>query len=262
MSQDIKISTRGLRKTFDHRVILDHVDLDIMAGESHVVIGMSGTGKSVLLKSILGLIRPDAGSILVNGEDWCALSEDEKLKRMRCIGVVFQGSALFDSLPVWQNVAFVLLRQGVPINEARERAEEVLAWVGLPGIGNKMPAELSGGMKKRVGLARAICHQPEIILYDEPLTGLDPVMSDIILTLMSRLHEEMKVTSLTISHNMNLVRRFSDRVSMLYEGRIHQQLHRDEIDDCPDPIFRQFVEGTAAGPMHIQGAEHNGRNIA
>ncbi len=253
MSHEVKISTRGLRKCFNGRVVLEHVDLDIRAGESHVIVGLSGTGKSVLLKCILGLLSPDAGTVWINGEDWSKLDEDQKLARMRCIGVVFQGSALFDSLPVWENVAFVLLRHGMPQSEARTRAEEVLEWVGLPGIGDKMPAELSGGMKKRVGLARAICHRPDIILYDEPLTGLDPVMADAILRLMSRLHEELQVTSLTISHNMNLVRRFSDRVSMLYEGRIHQQLHRDEIDACTDPVFRQFVMGSASGPIQVQG---------
>jgi len=251
MNPQIKIATRGLSKSFAGRTVLDRIDLDVMAGESHVVIGLSGAGKSVLLKCILGLIRPDAGSVFVNGEDWCALSVDERLRRMRCIGVVFQGAALFDSLPVWRNVAFVLLEQGMPPAEARTRAEEVLDWVGLPHIADKMPAELSGGMKKRVGLARAFCHRPQIILYDEPLSGLDPVMSDVIITLMARLHEEHRVTSLTIAHNMNLVRKFADRVSMLYRGRIHQQLPRDQLDRCTDPIFRQFVEGRAHGPMQL-----------
>ncbi|RMH61925.1 MAG: ATP-binding cassette domain-containing protein [Zetaproteobacteria bacterium] len=258
MSKQVKIATRGLCKSFAGRPVLDHIDLDIMTGESHVIIGLSGAGKSVLLKCILGLIRPDAGSVFVNGENWCALSAEARLSRMRCIGVVFQGAALFDSLPVWRNVAFVLLQQGMAERQARARAEEVLDWVGLPNIADKMPAELSGGMKKRVGLARAFCHRPEIILYDEPLSGLDPVMSDVIITLMTRLHEEHRVTSLTIAHNMNLVRKFADRVSMLYNGKIHQQLPRDQVDQCQDPVFRQFVEGRAHGPMQVLTEKRKG----
>jgi len=258
MSPASKISLRGVHKSFKGHKVLDDISLDILPGESHIIIGLSGAGKSVLLKCILGLIRPDSGSILINGEDWFSLPIEEKLKRMACVGVLFQGSALFDSMPVWENVAFVLRRQGMSKPEARDRADEVLDWVGLPGICDIMPAELSGGMKKRVGMARAICHRPEIIFYDEPLTGLDPVMSDVITTLMKRLHERMKVTSLTIAHSMKLVREFSDRVSMLYEGRIYQQMSRDEIDTSQDPVFRQFIEGRADGPIHLG----NGREAA
>lgn len=249
MNPASKISLQGVHKSFKGRKILDDISLDILPGESHIVIGLSGAGKSVLLKCILGLIQPDSGTILINGEDWFSLPIDEKLKRMACVGVLFQGAALFDSMPVWENVAFVLRRQGMGKSEARDRAAEVLDWVGLPGICDKMPAELSGGMKKRVGMARAICHRPEIIFYDEPLTGLDPVMSDVITTLMQRLHERMNVTSLTIAHSMKLVREFSDRVSLLYEGRIYQQMSRAEIDTSTDPVFRQFIEGRAEGPI-------------
>jgi len=245
------IQVSQLSKSFGERRILHDVNLSIMPGESHLVIGLSGTGKSVLLKCILGLLQPDTGDICVDGEEWSCLSENEKLERMRCIGMVFQGSALFDSLPVWQNVAFVLLRQGMGKAEAFERAEEVLEKVGLPNIGYKMPAELSGGMAKRVGLARAICHRPKIIFYDEPLSGLDPVMSDVITRLMRQLHEEMQVTSLTIAHNMKLVREFGDHVSMLYQGRIHLQTRASELDSQHDPIFRQFIEGRADGPMDL-----------
>ncbi len=251
MSDNAIISLRGVRKSFKDITVLDDIDLDIQPGESHIVIGLSGAGKSVLLKCILGLLRPDAGTILINGEDWFTLPIDEKLRRMACVGVLFQGAALFDSMPVWENVAFVLRRQGMGRNEARDRAAEVLEWVGLPGIVDKMPAELSGGMKKRVGMARAICHRPEIIFYDEPLTGLDPVMSDAITTLMKRLHERMKVTSLTIAHSMKLVHEFSDRVSMLYQGKIYQQVSRDEIASNRDPVFRQFIEGRADGPIRL-----------
>ncbi len=251
MNPSTIISLRGVSKSFKGRQVLDDISLDILPGESHIVIGLSGAGKSVLLKCILGLLRPDSGSILINGEDWFTLPIDEKLKRMACVGVLFQGAALFDSMPVWENVAFVLRRQGMSKPAARQRADEVLDLVGLPGIADKMPAELSGGMKKRVGMARAICHKPEIIFYDEPLTGLDPVMSDVITTLMKRLHEGMNVTSLTIAHSMKLVREFSDRVSMLYEGRIYQQVSRDEIESCQDPVFRQFIEGRAEGPIQF-----------
>jgi len=263
MNPSTIISLRGVNKSFNGRKVLDDISLDILPGESHIVIGLSGAGKSVLLKCILGLVKPDSGSIRINGEDWLALSVDERLQRMACVGVLFQGSALFDSMAVWENVAFVLRRQGMPRAEARDRADEVLALVGLPGIGDKMPAELSGGMRKRVGLARAICHKPDIIFYDEPLAGLDPVMSDVITTLMKRLHERMNVTSLTIAHSMKLVRQFSDRVSMLYEGRIYQQMSCRDIDASQDPVFRQFIEGRAEGPIQFVETEPgNGKEAA
>ena len=246
------IRLRHVCKSFQGRKILDDINLDIYPGESHIVIGLSGAGKSVLVKCILGLVKPDSGSVLINGELWSDLSIEARLRRMVCIGVLFQGAALFDSMPVWENVAFVLLRQGASVAEARQRADEVLAEVGLPHIGDKMPAELSGGMRKRVGLARAICHRPKMIFYDEPLSGLDPVMSDVITKLMKERHEKTNVTSLTIAHSMKLVREFSDRISMLYEGRIYQQLSRAELDSCQDPVIRQFFEGRADGPIHLR----------
>lgn len=255
---DAQIRVCHLNKQFGDKVILRDVNLKVMPGESHIVIGLSGTGKSVLLKCILGLLQADSGQVIVGGEDWSCLSEREKLKRMRGIGMVFQGSALFDSLPVWENVAFVLRRQGMQKKEARERAEEVLEKVGLPDVCDKMPAELSGGMAKRVGLARAICHRPRIIFYDEPLSGLDPVMSDVITRLMRQLHEEMQVTSLTIAHNMKLVRDFGDQVSMIYQGRIHLQIPASQLDLEDDPVFRQFVEGRASGPLDINNLTPQG----
>jgi len=258
---DPQIQVCHLNKQFGDKIILRDVNLKVMPGESHIIVGLSGTGKSVLLKCILGLLQADSGQILVDGEDWSCLSEREKLKRMRGIGMVFQGSALFDSLPVWENVAFVLLRQGMQKKEAREHAEEVLEKVGLPHVCDKMPAELSGGMAKRVGLARAICHRPRIIFYDEPLSGLDPVMSDVITRLMRQLHEEMQVTSLTIAHNMKLVRDFGDHVSMLYQGRIHLQTPASQLDLQDDPIFRQFVEGRASGPLDINHLTAQGSQI-
>jgi len=246
-----KIRVCRLKKSFAGRPVLDGVDLEIMPGESMVVIGMSGSGKSVLLKCILGLLRPDAGQVLVDGEDWCALPQTEQLKRMHRVGMVFQGAALFDSLPVWENVAFALLQRGETRRKARARASEVLELVGLRGIDDKMPAELSGGMAKRVGLARAICHRPEIIFYDEPTSGLDPIMADVITRLIRRLHEEFKVTSLTIAHQMKLAAEFGDRVAMLYRGRIHRQMAASDLESCQDPIVRQFVEGRAEGPIRV-----------
>lgn len=245
------IALRHVHKSFKGRKVLDDINLDINPVESHIVIGLSGAGKSVLFKCILGLLNPDSGTVLINNEEWFTMPIEERLKRMSAVGVLFQGAALFDSMPVWENVAFVLRRQGMHKAEAIDRAEEVLEWVGLPGIADKMPAELSGGMRKRVGMARAICHRPQIIFYDEPLTGLDPVMSDLITSLMKRLHERMHVTSLTIAHSIKLVRDFSDRISMLYQGQIYQQINRDEIESTSDPVLRQFFEGRAEGPIHL-----------
>jgi len=246
-----KIQVCGVKKHFNDKVVLDGVSLDVMQGESMVIIGLSGTGKSVLMKCILGLLKADAGQILVDGEDWSTLPKKDQLERMRRIGMVFQGSALFDSLPVWENVAFALLQQGMGKKEARKRASLVLEMVGLSHTEDLMPAELSGGMIKRAGLARAICHKPEMVFYDEPLAGLDPIMADGITQLMLRLHEEFRVTSFTIAHNMTLARRFGDRISMLMDGKIHRILSPDELDSCQDPVVRQFVEGRAEGPIHV-----------
>jgi len=241
----------GIQKSFNSKCVLNGINLDVMPGESMVIIGLSGTGKSVLMKCILGLLKPDGGQVLVDGEDWCTLPEKEQLERMRRIGMVFQGSALFDSLPVWENVAFALLRQGVGKKDARKQASQMLEMVGLPGTEDLMPAELSGGMTKRAGFARAICHKPEILFYDEPLAGLDPIMSDAITQLMLRLHEEFKVTSFTIAHNMQLARRFGNRIAMLMDGKIYRILSPNELDSCQDPAVRQFVEGRAEGPIHV-----------
>jgi len=246
-----KIQVCDIQKGFNKKCVLDGVSLDIMPGESMVIIGLSGTGKSVLMKCMLGLLKPDAGRILVDGEDWSALPQREQLERMRRIGMVFQGSALFDSLPVWENVAFALLRHGVSKKEARERASHVLDMVGLSGTENLMPAELSGGMIKRAGFARAICHKPEIVFYDEPLTGLDPVMAAIIARLMQKLHSEFKSTSITIAHSMMLAREFGDRIALLLDGKIYRILAPNELDSCQDPVVRQFVEGRAEGPIHV-----------
>jgi len=246
-----KIQVCNVHKCFNDNHVLNGINLEVMPGESMVIIGLSGTGKSVLMKCILGLLKPDKGQVLVDGEDWGTLSKREQLKRMQRIGMVFQGSALFDSLPVWKNVAFSLLQRDGNSKEAREHASHVLELVGLPGTEDLMPAELSGGMTKRAGLARAICHNPEMVFYDEPLTGLDPVMAAVITNLMQKMHSEFQSTSLTIAHSMMLAREFGDRIAMMLDGKIHRILLPDELDSCQDPVVRQFVEGRAEGPIHV-----------
>ena len=253
-----RISIRGLSKAFNGNIVLEDVDLDIMPGNSTTVIGMSGTGKSVLIKCILGLLKPDAGEILVDGENWLELSESEHLKRMRRIGMLFQGAALFDSLKVWENVAFALLRQNAGKKEARKRAIEVLEWVGLHDVAELMPAELSGGMAKRVGLARTICRKPDIVFFDEPTTGLDPIMSDVINRLIVRLHKDSGTTMLSITHDLKSAAMISDHIALLCHGRIHRKIPASELESDQDPVLRQFVEGRAQGPINIS---HWGQKI-
>ena len=249
-AQTPRISIRGLSKRFDDKVILEDVSLDIMAGTSMTVIGMSGTGKSVLIKCILGLLKPDTGEILVDGENWLALKQNEQLKRMRRVGMLFQHAALFDSLPVWKNVSFALLQHGEKASTARERAIEVLDWVGLQQVENLMPAELSGGMAKRVGLARTICHKPDIVFFDEPTTGLDPIMADVINHLIVRLHKDSGTTILNITHDMKSAAMISDQIALLCHGLIHRQIPADELESDQDPMLRQFIEGRAQGPIN------------
>jgi len=245
-----RISIRGLCKSFNNNVVLEDIDLDLMPGHSTTVIGMSGTGKSVLIKCILGLLKPDTGEILVDGENWLSLSEHEHLLRMRRIGMLFQGAALFDSLKVWENVSFALLRQNFSNKAARERAIEVLEWVGLHDIADLMPAELSGGMAKRVGLARTICHKPDIVFFDEPTTGLDPIMSDVINRLIVRLHKGSGTTMLSITHDLKSAAMISDHIALLCHGRIHRIIPANELHSDKDPMLRQFVEGRAEGPIN------------
>jgi phospholipid/cholesterol/gamma-HCH transport system ATP-binding protein len=249
-SQTPRISIRGLSKQFEDNIILENVNLDIMAGTSLTVIGMSGTGKSVLIKCVLGLLRPDAGEVLVDGENWLALNQNEQLKRMRRVGMLFQRAALFDSLSVWENVAFALLHHGEKASKARERAIEVLDWVGLQHVEDLMPAELSGGMAKRVGLARTICHKPDIVFLDEPTTGLDPIMADVINHLIVRLHKDSGTTIMSITHDMKSAAMISDQIALLCHGLIHRQIPASELNSDQDPMLRQFVEGSAQGPIN------------
>lgn len=243
------IALRGLEKAFGANRVLRGIDLDVARGESLVVIGGSGTGKSVLIKCILGLVTPDAGRIEIDGQDVTRLPRDAFLAR---VGMLFQGGALFDSMPVWQNVAFRLLRGPGrrPKAEARAVAIEKLRRVGLrPEVADLYPAELSGGMQKRVGLARAIAAEPEIIFCDEPTTGLDPIMAGVINALIREIVTEMGATAITITHDMTSVRAIADRVAMLHEGLIRWQGPVAEMDAAPDPYLQQFIHGRAEGPI-------------
>jgi phospholipid/cholesterol/gamma-HCH transport system ATP-binding protein len=249
-----KIAIRGLTKAFGDKVVLDGVDLDIAEGESMLVIGGSGSGKSVLLKCILGLLHPDAGSIEVDGEEVVGLYGEDLDRVRRKFGMLFQNAALFDSLAVWENVAFGLIQgQRMDRDEAHKIAIDRLGAVGLgEDVALLMPAELSGGMRKRVGLARAIATNPEIIFFDEPTTGLDPIMGDIIDRLIVKCVKELGATALSITHDMASARRISDRVAMLYKGKIIWVGATKEIDRSGNPYVDQFIHGHAEGPIQMQ----------
>ncbi|MEO0990509.1 MAG: ATP-binding cassette domain-containing protein [Pseudomonadota bacterium] len=243
------IRLEGVHKAFGAKRVLQGVDLEIGQGRSMVIIGGSGTGKSVTLKCVLGLIKPDEGAIFVDGEDVTKADRDAFLARF---GMLFQGGALFDSLRVWENVAFRLLRGSLkrPKDEARAIAVEKLRRVGLkPDVADLFPAELSGGMQKRVGLARAIAAEPEIIFFDEPTTGLDPIMSGVINDLIREIVVEMGATAMTITHDMTSVRAIADEVAMLHDGVIQWTGPVGEMDHCGDPYLEQFVNGRAEGPI-------------
>jgi phospholipid/cholesterol/gamma-HCH transport system ATP-binding protein len=243
------IELRGVTKSFGPNHVLRGVDLVIPKGESMVVIGGSGTGKSVLLKCVLGLVRHDGGLIALDGQDVTKAERDPFLARF---GMLFQGGALFDSMRVWENVAFRLMRGATarPKAEAREIAIEKLRRVGLgPQVAELFPSELSGGMQKRVGLARAIAAEPEIIFFDEPTTGLDPIMSGVINDLIREIVVEMGATAMTITHDMSSVRAIADRVAMLHGGKIRWTGPVAEMDATPDPYVQQFIHGRAEGPI-------------
>jgi phospholipid/cholesterol/gamma-HCH transport system ATP-binding protein len=248
-----KIAIGGLKKRFGPKVVLDGLDLEVGTGESLVVIGGSGTGKSVMLKCVLGIIDPDDGSIRIDGEDTTHVAGSERTALMRKFGMLFQGSALFDSLKVWENVAFGLIQgRGVERRHAREIAIAKLGAVGLgPEVGELWPAELSGGMQKRVGLARAIAAEPEIIFFDEPTTGLDPIMADVINGLIVECREQLGATTLSITHDLASARKIADRVAMIYGGRIIWSGSVAEIDRSGNPYVDQFIHGRAEGPIKM-----------
>jgi phospholipid/cholesterol/gamma-HCH transport system ATP-binding protein len=250
MSAAPKIRLEGLCKSFGALVVLDHLDLEIADGESLVLVGASGTGKSVLLKHIIGLIAPDSGKVWIDGEDLWAMSEKDLNVFRRRFGMTFQEGALFDSLTVFENVAFPLRRQTkMPEAEIRERVLECLEIVHLSGIEDKKPAELSGGMRRRVGFARAVTLEPEILLFDEPTTGLDPIMTDIIDSTILEMQHRMKSTSVTITHNMSSAEKIGNRIAMIHGGRIVESGAPAEFLRSTNPLVRQFVEGRAEGPL-------------
>ena len=248
-----KIQLIGVKKRFGSKVVLDGVDLTIDRQSSLVIIGGSGTGKSVTIKCILGILRPDEGTILVDGEDITHINGGARDRVMKKFGMLFQGGALFDSLPVWENVAFGLIQgRGMGRWRARDIAIQKLAKVGLTeDVAFLSPAELSGGMQKRVGLARAIAADPEIIFFDEPTTGLDPIMADIINHLIVSTVKDVGATALSITHDMVSARKISDKIAMLYGGKVIWQGPTGEIDHSGNPYVEQFIHGRAEGPIKM-----------
>lgn len=256
-----KFSLKNIHKSFGHKHVLQGVDLDIAPGESVVIIGGSGTGKSVLLKCLLGLLQVDEGSILMDGQEIVKESRINQEKRLQDIGVVFQGSALFDSLKVWENVAFRLINaHHMPRKKAKHIAIEKLAEVGLSEkVAELSPAEISGGMQRRVALARAIATHPEVLFFDEPTAGLDPIFSSVINELIRTHVKNLGATALTITHDMNSARYIADRIAMLYEGKIIWVGPAAEIDQCDNHYVQQFIKGLPTGPIQ---PETTIRNVA
>ena len=240
------IEVRDLKKSYGSNRILDGVTFRIDKGESVVIIGRSGGGKSVLLKHLIGLLRPESGQVLIDGEDISRMNERELIRVRQRFGMLFQGAALFDSMTVAENVSFAFRRdRSLTPGEVTRKVAEALEMVDLPGTENKKPSELSGGMKKRVGLARAIIYQPEIVLYDEPTTGLDPIVSDSIDQLIIRVRERLHVTTVVVTHDMRTARRVGQRVLMLHDRRIYASGTADEFFASSDAVVRQFIDGVA-----------------
>lgn len=244
------IEIKEVYKTFNNHRVLNGASLLIPDGQTYVIIGRSGCGKSVLLKHIEGLLKPESGEVIVNGCN-VGKADEKELNALRMkIGLVFQGGALFDSLTVGENVGFGLIEhQNVEEEELFDRVEESLSLVGLSGIENIMPSELSGGMKKRVSLARAICIRPEIILYDEPTTGVDPITADSINDLIKELHDKLKVTSIVVTHDMKSAYKIADRIAMLYQGKIIAEGTPEEVQGSDNAVVHQFINGLAQGPI-------------
>jgi phospholipid/cholesterol/gamma-HCH transport system ATP-binding protein len=259
MSRQPAIHIAQLHKSFRHKPVLKGIDLKVMPGESLVIIGGSGSGKSVLLKTIIGLIKADKGSLFVQGKDMSKSSELERQEAMLNYGVLFQGGALFDSLTVWENVTFALQQQGkITPHEAKAIALIKLSSVGLGmEVADLYPSELSGGMQKRVALARAICTNPKIIFFDEPTTGLDPIMADVINNLIVQCSKELGATTVTITHDMASVRKIATNIAMIYQGKIIWHGTVDELDHSQNPYVDQFIHGRADGPIHM---DYNGKD--
>ena len=246
-----------LHKAFGNNKVLQGLSLAVEKGESRVIIGGSGSGKSVILKLIIGILKPDRGDIFIDSVNLATLDENGLYEVRKKFGMLFQMAALFDSMNVWENVGFGLIRQKkMKLNDVKEIAIEKLKMVGLVGVESLSPAELSGGMKKRVGLARAIALEPEILLYDEPTTGLDPITADAINDLIVEMRERLSVSSVAITHDMHSAYKIADRISMLYEGKIIQTGSPDEIENTTNPVVKQFITGSAVGPIKIEGVNH------
>ena len=244
------IEIKNLCKTFDHTAVLNNMDLTIKTAETKVIIGRSGVGKSVLLKSIIGLIKPDSGSIQINGVEVTNLNEKSYNKIRMEIGMVFQGGALFDSMTVAENVAFVLNEfMNLDKKTIEDKVVDSLAMVGLKGIENLSPSKLSGGMKKRVSLARVLCMEPQIILYDEPTSEVDPITADAINNLIIELRDKLKVTSIVVTHDMNAAFKVADSIAMFYHGHVIADGKPDEIRRSTHPVVKQFIHGEARGPI-------------
>ena len=240
----------NLYKSFNNKKVLQGVNLHVERGETMVVIGGSGSGKSVLIKHVIGLLNPDEGCVVVDGVDISHMKENDLNELRKKYGMLFQGAALFDSLTVWENVGFGLMQHtALSKEEIRNKAKSKLEMVGLRGVEDLMPSELSGGMRKRVGLARAIAMDPQIMLYDEPTTGLDPIMADAINDLIIEMKRKLNVTSITITHDMVSAYKICDRIAMLFEGRILEVGTADEIKKSEDPIVHQFITGSSVGPI-------------
>ena len=249
------IRVRDVAVRLGDRWVLGGVDLEVERGESFALIGGSGAGKSTLLRALVGLLRPDRGEIVVDGVGVPRASGPEIYALMRRVGVMFQFGALFDSLPIWDNITFALQDRGLSEELRRRVATERLKMVGLRDSEDLLPSQISGGMRKRVGLARAIAHDPEILFCDEPTSGLDPVMADLISELILQMKERLGVTTLTITHDMSSAYKIADRIAMLYDGRIRVCDSPEGIRETRDPVVRQFIEGRAQGPILVEGAE-------
>jgi len=255
---DVKIRLRNVHKKFYEKKVLRGIDLDIYNGESLVVIGGSGSGKSVLIKNIIGLLEPSRGSIKIEGQEVAHLNSRERSAMMGRFGVLFQGGALFDSLPVWKNISFSLMQsKKISSAEAYDLAVEKLNSVGLGGeVATLSPSELSGGMQKRVALARAIVHNPEVIFFDEPTTGLDPIMADVINDLIIKCSAELGATTFTITHDMHSAKKIADKVAMIYEGKIIWHDSVNNLNSCDNEYVQQFINGRATGPIKMKLQDH------
>ena len=250
LSEKTVLELRGIRKAFGEKVILDDMSLSAHRGETFCIIGPSGCGKSVTLKVVMGLLRPDEGHVLLWGDDVTQLNEQRMASYRRRMGMVFQGGALFDSLSVYENVSFALgSDESLQEEEIRERVARGLTLVGLPGIEEKMPSELSGGMKKRVSLARAVVMKPEILLWDEPTTGLDPVMTSEIDRLILEMQSQLNVTSIVVTHDLKSAYHVGDRIGVHWQGNLVEVASPDEIKNSEKPFVKQFIRGELEGPM-------------